>query len=225
MRPDEYAMWVERERTGKNAEELQKSYEDLLRGIKRIDPLTIVETADAAYQGDGVPRVVIQFLHSWFVLDLLPYRVRAGHAALDTLPLKVLVLLHMKAAADNQGTAVRIMGEWIDYRSLQHGAVLGAHMARSTTDTLARFFALKEEDRISAAMKWGGKPLEGLGDCGFLFKFFPRLPVALIHWHADNEFPSYSKILYDVSASNYMPTHGLTALTEFLIHRLAEMPH
>jgi hypothetical protein len=116
------------------------------------------------------------------------------------------------------------MGKWIDYRSLQHGAVLGAHLARSTTDTLARFFALRKEGRISAALKWGGKPLDGLGDCGFLFKLFPRLPVALIHWRGDDELPSYSKILYDVSASNYMPTHGLAALTEFLIHRLVENP-
>jgi hypothetical protein len=44
----------------------------------------------------------------------------------------------------------------------------------------------------------------------------------LIHWEGDEEFPAYSKILYDISASNYMPTHGLAALTEFLIHRLAE---
>ncbi|MDQ7783938.1 MAG: DUF3786 domain-containing protein [Desulfomonilaceae bacterium] len=224
MRPDEYAMWRERERTGKNVEELEKSYDSLIRKIKRVDPLTIVETADAAYQGEGVPRVVIQFLHSWFVLDLLPYRVRAEHAGLDTLPLKVLVLHHMLAAADNQGTAVRVMGQWIDSRSLQHGAVLGAHFARSTTDALARFFTLTRERQVASAMKWGGKPLEGIGDDGFLFKFFPRLPVALIHWRGDDEFPSSGKILYDVSASNYMPTHGLTALTEFLVHRLVDAP-
>lgn len=222
MCPDEYSMWLEREKTGKNVQELEKSYESLIRDIKRVDPLTIAETADASYQGDGVPRLVIPFLHSWFVLDLLPYRVRAEHPELDTLPLKVLVLHHLIAAAQNQGSAVRVMGQWIDIRSLQHGAVLGAHFSRSTTDTLARFFSLSREGQISGAMKWGGKPLNDLGDHGFLFKFFPRLPMAIIHWQRDEEFPAYSKILYDVSASNYMPTHGLAALTEFLMYRLGE---
>lgn len=219
MPVDEYTMWLEREQSGKNVDELQKSYDSLIKSVKRIDPLTIAETTEGQYRGDGVPCVVIPFLHSWFVLDLLPYRIRAEHPALDTLPLKVLVLHHLIAAAGNLGTAVRVMGRWIDCRSLQHGAVLGAHFAQSVMESLAQFFALETEERLSRALKWGGKPIE-LGDEGFRFSIFPRLPVALIHWRGDDELPPYSKILYDVSASNYMPTHGLAALTELLIHRL-----
>ena len=113
------------------------------------------------------------------------------------------------------------MGEWIDCRSLQHGAVLGSHFSRTVTDSLSRFFSLETDKLVSQALKWGGKPIE-LADQGFQFALFPRLPVALIHWRGDDEFSPYSKILYDISASNYMPTHGLAALTEFLIYRLAE---
>jgi hypothetical protein len=218
---DEYSMWLEREKTGKNVNQLKESYESLLEKIKKIDPLTVAETTDAHYRGDGVPRIIIPFLNSWFVLDLVPYRIRAEHAVIDTLPLKVLVLHHLLTAAENQGTAVRVMGKWIDCRSLQNGAVLGAHFAKSTAEALERFFSLEPDDRLAKVFKWGGKPTE-LGDAGFLFKFFPRLPVALINWREDEEFPSYSKILFDVSASNYMPTHGLSALAEFLIYRLGE---
>ncbi len=220
--PDEYTMWLERARTGKNVKELDEFYALLIKRVKRIDPITVAEMTDAEYKGgDGVPRIVIPFLHSWFVLELLPYRVGAGHEIVDTLPMKVLVLQHLIAAAENQGTAVRVMGEWIDCRSLQHGTVMGAHFSKTTDDLLKRYFSLSRNQRISRALQWGGKPVD-LGDEGFLFKFFPRLPVALINWREDAEFASYSKILYDISASNYMPTHGLAALTEFLIHRLAE---
>ncbi|MEJ2716604.1 MAG: DUF3786 domain-containing protein [Deltaproteobacteria bacterium] len=219
--PDEYTMWLERAITGKNVEELDKAYQDLVQKVKRIDPLTIAEQTDSSYRSDGVPRIEVPFLHSWFELDLLPYRVRAGHEVIDTLPLKVLMLHHLVTAAENQGTAVRVMGKWIDCRSLQFGAFLGAHFAKSTTEAMDRFFSFPDEERMVRALKWGGKPLN-LGDEGFLFHLFPRLPVALINWKADEEFPSYSKILYDVSASNYMPTHGLAALTDFLLHRLAE---
>ncbi|MBI4963748.1 MAG: DUF3786 domain-containing protein [Desulfomonile tiedjei] len=219
--PDEYTMWVERERQGKNLEELEKHHKELLERVKRIDPLTIVEMTDAIYKGDGTPRVMVSFLHSWFVLDLLPYRIRAGHPEVDTLAMKVLVLQHFIAAAENQGTAVRVMGQWIDCRSLRYGAVMGAHFLKTTTEILGQFFARGEDQRIAKVLQWGGKPIE-LGDYGYIFKFFPRLPVALIHWEGDDEFPAYSKILYDVSASNYMPTHGLAALTDFLLHKLAE---
>ncbi|MEW6111715.1 MAG: DUF3786 domain-containing protein [Thermodesulfobacteriota bacterium] len=221
IRPDEYTMWLERARTGKNVERLEEAYDDLILKVKRIDPLTIQETTDSKYRGDGVPRVVIPFLYSWFVLRLLPYGIRAEHPNLDNLPLKVLVLRHIVAAAQNEGTAVRVMGTWIDIRSLQHGAILGAHFSRSIRDVMDRFFGFGYEERISRVLGWSGKPVD-LGDESYLFHFFPRLPVALVHWRGDEEFPPYSKILFDVSASNYMPTHGIAALTEFLIHRLAE---
>jgi len=219
--PDEYTMWLERARTGKNVEELEKHHKALLERVKRIDPLTIVEMTDAVYKGDGIPRVVVPFLHSWFVLELLPYSIRAGHRELDTLPMKVLVLQHFIEAAENQGTAVKVMGQWIDCRSLSYGTVMGTRFLQTVTEMLGRFFSLAAEQRISKVLQWGGKPIE-LGEYGYIFKFFPRLPIALIHWVGDEEFPAYGKVLYDVSASNYMPTHGLAALTEFLIHRLAE---
>uniref|UniRef100_A0A7C4EVZ8 DUF3786 domain-containing protein n=1 Tax=Desulfomonile tiedjei TaxID=2358 RepID=A0A7C4EVZ8_9BACT len=219
--PDEYSMWIERENTGLNVSELKKSYELLIQKVKRIDPITIAETTDGRYEGDGVPRVTVPFLQSWFVLDLLPYRIRAGHRIFDTLTMKVLFLHHLVAAAENQGTAVRVMGTWIDCRSLQHGAVLGAHFAKSTSEMLARFFDMAPEKCIGRALQWGGKPVD-FGDKGFLFKFFPRLPIVVMHWEGDEEFPPYNKILYDISASNYMPTHGLATLTDFLVHRLAE---
>lgn len=221
MAPDEHTMWDERARTGKNADEIEKSYAQLLQAAKRVDPLTLAEAADGIYKGDGVPRVQVAFLHSWLVLDLLPYRVRGGHPEIDTLPIKVLLLQHLLASAENVGTAVRVMGTWIDCRSLQHGAVLGAHFARSTAEILNRFFKLSREEQLLRVFRWGGKPLD-LGDAAYGFKFFPRLPVAFVHWFGDEEFAPFSKILYDISASNYMPTHGLVALTEFLLYRLIE---
>jgi hypothetical protein len=113
------------------------------------------------------------------------------------------------------------MGQWIDCRSLQHGAVLGAHFSRAVDQMLRKYFSLGSDRTLAQALKWGGRPVE-MGDEGFVFKVFPRLPMVLMHWRGDNEFAPYSKILYDVSASNYMPTHGLVALTEFLLQRLSE---
>ncbi|MGC8604627.1 MAG: DUF3786 domain-containing protein [Desulfomonilaceae bacterium] len=220
--PDEYSVWTAREKMGKNCGEVEEFYKELIQKVQRIDPMTIAETADAHYKGEeGIPRLVIPFLTTWFTLDLLPYRLRAEHLEFDTFTMKVLVLQHLIAAAENQGSAVRVMDQWIDPRSLQFGAILGAHFAKSTMELLDTFFGAGRETVIARALKWGGRP-NNFGDTGFTFYLFPRLPVALIHWNSDEEFPAYSKILYDVSASNYMPTHGLTALTDFLIHRLAE---
>lgn len=219
--PDEYTMWLERAETGENIDELIKKYNELMARIKRVDPMTIADQCDGVYDSEGVPKVMVQFLNSWFSLDLLPYRVRAGHEEFDTLPLKVLALQHLLAAAENEGTAVRIMGEWIDCRSLHDGAFLGAHFSKTTTQKLSLFFSMDKDEKIKRAMAYAGKHVD-MGDEGLMFKIFPMLPVVFMNWKEDEEFPSYNKILYDVSASNFMPTHGLVALTEFLIHRLVE---
>jgi Domain of unknown function (DUF3786) len=219
---DEFSVWTEREKMEKNHEVLTEFYQDLINKVQRIDPIVIAETADVSYRGgDGIPRLIIPFLTTWFTLDLIPYRLRAEHPEFDTLTMKVIVLQYLITAAENQGSDVRVMNQWIDPRSLQHGAVLGAHFAKSTMETLGAFFESGEKRVIARVLRWGGRPND-LGDIGFTFYFFPRLPAALIHWNKDEEFPAYSKILYDVSASNYMPVHALTALTDFLIHKLAE---
>jgi hypothetical protein len=214
-------MWREREKLNKNVDQLRIAYDELIKKIKRVDPVTLAETTDGHYRSEGIPQITLQFLHSWFVLDFLPYKITGAHELVDTLPLKVLALQHFLAAAENQSNGVHVMGKWIDCRDLQHGAVLGAHFSRKILDRLRRFFSMEDSEKISRALRWAGKPAK-LADEGFEFKLFPRLPVALINWKDDEEFPAYSKILFDVSASNYMPTHGLAALTEFLIFRLTE---
>ncbi len=218
--PGEYAMWLERAETGKNVDQLQRTYDKLLQSVKRIDPLTLADMSAAVYKGDGVPRIILPFLHSWFVLEFLPYRLTGQHAIIDTLPLKALVLQHLMCAAENEGGNMRVTGKWIDCRSLVHGAVMGAHFAGNTARRLAAFFALSQEKRAVRMLKWGGRPMD-VGDEGYLFRFFPNLPIAFIHWRGDEEFPSHSKALFDESASNYMTTHGIAVLTDFLASTLA----
>jgi hypothetical protein len=219
--PDEYTMWLERAETGENIDELLKKHHELISHIRRIDPATLAEQCDGNYVSEGTPKVMVQFLYSWFSLDIGPYRIRAGHEELDTLPLKALALQHLLSASQNKGTAVRVMGQWIDCRSLHDGAFLGAHFSKNTTQLLNRYFHMSWEEKLQRAMAFGGKEID-LGDEAYVFNIFPMLPVALVHWREDLEFPSYNKILYDVSASNFMPTHGIVTLTDFLLHRLAE---
>jgi hypothetical protein len=215
-------MWSERASTRKNSSELEEAYALLLEKVKGVDPLTAAEATGGRYVAKGgVPRVDVQFLHSWFSLDLLPYRVRGAHEAIDTLPLKALFLHHVLAAAEAHKARIRPTGRWIDLRSLHNGAMLGAHTAKSTAQALDAFFAMDHEARTGRALTWAGRPAS-FGDEAYLFHFYPNVPIALINWLGDQDFPPYAKVLYDESACDFMPTHGLVVLTEYLIHRLAD---
>ena len=60
---------LRREKMGKNADAVEEFDNELIHKVQRIDPITIAETADAHYRGgDGIPRLIIPFLTSWFTL-------------------------------------------------------------------------------------------------------------------------------------------------------------
>ena len=58
---DEYTVWTEREKMGKNAEALEGFYQELIARIQRVDPITLAETAEVQYRG-GMAFLVWSFL-------------------------------------------------------------------------------------------------------------------------------------------------------------------
>ena len=129
------------------------------------------------------------FLFSRVGSPLISFPIVYGgeHQEFDTVTMKVLVFQYLITAAENQGSAVKVMNQWIDPRSLQFGAILGAHFAKSTMELLDAFFSAGRDSVIARALKWGGRPND-FGDTGFTFYLFPRLPVALIHWNRTKSF-------------------------------------
>jgi hypothetical protein len=60
------------------------------------------------------------------------------------------------------------------------------------------------------------------GDCAFEFFFFPRLPVRLILWLADEEFPARTVFLFDRSADKHFKLDGLWAVGKALANQLLQ---
>ena len=59
-----------------------------------------------------------------------------------------------------------------------------------------------------------------MADHAFVFWLFPRLPILLQLWEGDDEFPPEVRLLYDTSASNYLPTEDLAVIARYFSARL-----
>jgi len=47
------------------------------------------------------------------------------------------------------------------------------------------------------------------------------VPVAVLLWKGDDEFPGQAGILFDASAHHYLPTEDLAGMGDWLAHQLA----
>jgi hypothetical protein len=60
------------------------------------------------------------------------------------------------------------------------------------------------------------------GDYSVKFDALPLVPINVILWSSDLEFPTSANILFDSSISNYLSTEQIAALGELAAFRLKQ---
>jgi hypothetical protein len=127
---------------------------------------------------------------------------------------QALVLYYLTSA---DGTP--LSGEWIAFSDLPDGRFYNQAFQGYTGKELARAF---QEDGAAferAAQALGGVR-QALGDSAFAFQALPRLPLLTVYWQGDEDFPSTFQVLFDASASHYLPTDGYAILGSTLTRKL-----
>ncbi len=66
----------------------------------------------------------------------------------------------------------------------------------------------------------GGKPVE-MGDAAFSFSITPDIPIAILYWLGDEDFPAEAKILYDGSIEETLPLDIIYALAVEICNRVS----
>ncbi len=78
-------------------------------------------------------------------------------------------------------------------------------------DGLATEYAARPEAFLAAGAALGGEPRPH-GDAAVELPALPKVPVTLILWTADDEFPARADLLFDATAPRHLPTDVLWAL-------------
>ena len=110
-------------------------------------------------------------------------------------------------------------GRWISFSELPDGkfynqafqGYTGQRLARSFRDDLATF--------EHAAASLSGTPFP-LGSASFTFNVLPLVSLLVVFWQGDEDLPSSFQILFDASASHYLPTDAYAILGSILTSRL-----
>ncbi len=99
----------------------------------------------------------------------------------------------------------QVENKWVSFADLPDGrfynqafqSYTGKKLAASIDSNLNRF--------TNYAMQMKGSIL-GIGDVAYQFLVLPKVPVGVVYWSGDEEFPASCQILFDATVSLHLPT-------------------
>lgn len=161
----------------------------------------------------------VNFLGQQFTVEYPSGKFDPEPAPDGELPIfaQILVLHYL---ADCQGTAEQ--GKLISYKELPGGSIYIQPFTNRAINPLVRIFGAKPERLLEVSAQLGGKPVR-LGDAAVIIPVFPHIPVTLVLWEGDDEFPPSGNILFDASAPAILPTEDYAVLAGFVVATLKKL--
>ncbi|MBI0582768.1 MAG: DUF3786 domain-containing protein [Methanomassiliicoccus sp.] len=185
---------------------------DAWDALEAMDVVVQARKAGAVIE-DG--RIVLDTLGRRCAIDPWTRSVTVDDREIEVL--EAVVVLHYLARAGD----VRPRGHLISYRQLPGG---GLYYPTFRSRVIS---VIEEMDRndpgmlLRAGQCLGGENRE-FGSASITIPIFPLLPVTIILWRGDDEIPGSANVLFDESASCFLPTEDLAAVGTMLVTRLME---
>ena len=127
---------------------------------------------------------------------------------------QILILHYMLSPAPSPLT-----DNWISYREISGASFYYSAFVKRAIDPLKKVFGQNADGFLRA-----GKILEGqtidAGDVGYEFRLFPNIPVRLILWSGDDEFPAEASIVFNENIGRILSPEDIAWLAGMLVYRL-----
>jgi hypothetical protein len=127
---------------------------------------------------------------------------------------QILILHYMLAALPPPLT-----GNWVSYREIPGASFYYGAFVKRAIDPLKNIFGQNVEGLLKAGKLLGGRKIDS-GDVGYEFRLLPNVPVRLILWAGDDEFPAAGNILFDENINRILSPEDIAWLAGMLVYRL-----
>lgn len=203
-------------RTPTSAEQLAGRVDELRSTLRVQDPGLVAVRSGSSWLTLGPDRGEIH-VPLWGEVCILTFPELTGYNARDEhLPdFKLALLLYYLVTAGG----APLTGRWLSFADLPDGRTYNAAFQGYSGDEIVKAFGLDLDSFKSACSKAGGEPVE-VGSASFAFQALPRVPLLLTYWLGDEDFPSSCKVLFDESASHYLPIDACAILGSTLTGRV-----
>lgn len=153
------------------------------------------------------------------------YRIRipGGEVSLinsdESVPLRdIILILHYFTRA--AGTP--LSGKIITYKELSEGINYYSTFFKRAIDPVVNSFKDEPSRLLDVATRLGGRKSD-YGDIAVTIDAFPFVPLTIVLWRGDKEFPPDGNIIFDSTISDYLPTEDITILCELIAWKLVRL--
>lgn len=176
--------------------------------LEAADPVTASENAMAEYWEDDDVFVVPVFSQAYLV-NVDDRKVKEigvhGFHLEESTHFDLLVPLYLASC-----TAVSPTGKHVAPRAIPGGQAFFKGPHELPLEVIAHHFGSNPGNFIASAKKLGGVVVDH-GDAAVTIPTFPKLPVTIILWVGDLEFPARAQMLLDETAPAHLPVDALWA--------------
>jgi hypothetical protein len=180
------------------------------------DPSLVAARSGISHSTIGPDRVELQ-VPFWDDVCILPFPKLTGcnSRGKPLSDFQQALLLYYLVTADG----APLTGKWVSFADLPDGRMYNTAFQGYSGNEIVKRFGLDLDTFTSACSKAGGNFVE-IGSASFIFQALPRVPLMVTYWLGDEDFPSSCKILFDESASHYLPIDACAILGSMLTRKI-----
>ncbi|RLB10937.1 MAG: hypothetical protein DRG27_02160 [Deltaproteobacteria bacterium] len=130
---------------------------------------------------------------------------------------QVLLLHYMRGCLNG----AEVTGEWISYKDLPDGRFYMDAFVRRAKLPMLKAFGERPELLVKIAKELFNADEYDKGDYSVLIKALPYVPVVLIIWQGDEEFPPDGNILFDKGIEKIFSAEDIAWLSGMIVYPLA----
>ncbi|MDH4209477.1 MAG: DUF3786 domain-containing protein [Anaerolineae bacterium] len=188
--------------------------------LAAMDPIVLGARTGTTFQRSSKEQghFELPYIGRTYHLSYPQFEARDPQTGEECWPGLRFLFLHYFHKADGAPLAHR----WIGYRELPDGMFYFHAFQGYTGARLIRAFDNDVERFRRAALGVEGEAISH-GDAGFMFWSLPKIPLAVVYWLGDDEFPPNANVLFDASAGHYLSTDGLAVLGRELCSKIIRL--
>jgi len=185
--------------------------------IEALAPLPFEDILQrSGFESPSENRFQIPFLDRTYRVSYPRFEFRDQFEGDKEIPLQeqVLILHYMMAPA-----MPALTGQWIAYREIPGAAFYFDAFVKRAVKPLKKVFGDNLDAFARAAQKLHLQKIES-GDLGFECRVLPGIPLQLILWGTDDEFPAEANILFDKNIGHILSPEDVAWLAGMVVYRL-----
>jgi hypothetical protein len=198
-------------------DDYRKAYEIAKEEFRNRNPHHVCRASGAQWieEGKHLRSIKLMFLNRPVIIGWPDVSLEQESGEEIPIKQKILVLHYLNGVSTNNLT-----GSLISYKEIPSARFYLDAFNRRVKNPLVQAFGEQPDRLLPIAEDLFGATASSLGDVSVEIQAFPKVPVILVIWKGDEEFPCDGTIIFDSSIGDILSAEDITELASHIVYPL-----